>query len=100
MTRTCTRACGFRSRKATQWSDRSTMSAGISPATMRQKMQSCGLVVSLTAGRSLGSTTGVGVGPGPLQLRVEMLEAAGGDPARLDKALHVRLLEPDHAAEL
>ena len=39
-TRTCTGAWGFRSRKATAWSVRSTMSAGMSPATMRQKMQS------------------------------------------------------------
>jgi hypothetical protein len=41
-------AWGFRSRKATEWSERSTMSAGSSPATMRQKMQSPGRTVSLT----------------------------------------------------
>src|ERR1017187_135019 len=98
MTSTCTGACGFRSRKATARSERSTMSAGRSPATMRQKMQSAGAAVSLT--ESLCSAGRVGVGPGPLQLGVEVLEAPGGDAAGLDEPLHVPLLQPDHPTEL
>src|SRR5580704_5819466 len=91
MTRTWTGVWGLRSRKAMAWSDRSTMSAGRSPATMRQKMQSPEADVSLTA--SLWPTGGPGAGPGPLQLGVEMLEAPGGDAAGLDEPLDVALLE-------
>src|SRR5580700_9317812 len=40
------------------------------------------------------------VGPGPLQLGVEVLEAPGGDAAGLDETFHIPLLQPDHPAEL
>src|ERR1700722_11557582 len=93
--RTWTGAWGLMSRKATVRSSVRTMSAGTSPATMEQNRQSA------TSGSacSVGSG-GRGVGaPASLDLGVQVLEAARGDPAGLDEPVEIGLLDADDPAE-
>ena len=64
---------------------------------MRQKMQSPGADVSLTA--SLWAARRSGAGPGTLQLGVEVLETSRRDTAGLDEPFDITLLETDDPAE-
>ena len=79
---------------------RCTTSAGISPATMRQKRQSAGVAHRAAGPCAYRVSARPARGTRALHLGIQVLEAARGDAAVLDEGVHVVGLEPDDAPEL